>query len=1070
MRKRLFVALIALIGALPVIALTSPANASSEYPYSGPYFGASNLPPGCVRNMSENEPANGCYHMRTGLNALDSPQVDVVVMVPVSATAERDVRIMRQSVEMWEAGIDYLADRMELDWLAEGMDFHITVDTFDPADSSAGGEFTTYPIVDPEIVVIATNPVGGIGIGIEPVSFGAQEFEFLSEDMVPCHNVKNPFDFEYWENLPGFDSHHEERSGTYTEDCGGAGGNICFAVNGAIDPDPKAIDFFGLFDLVSHEFGHCLTVGHVGDGAEGSWGVLPSNDIMAYSKDPADGTKCVSTLDVEGVALRMSRYLDTNGDGQIDERDHLGANDHLGDGAGGTGFQVQHPRDHLYASSTGLPTDCPQPDQEAIPSAKTHWTPSPTDTSEAALTLSSPADGASSSAGVFQITGKVEHRSTVVSTPPTSPTGSFDDADDDASTPVTEILSFDTAATATHIDTTIHLSEIWPSPDVSSPVSYSVTIDGRKIDSFVRYPVVDGGVLTWDGAAYLEDGASAWDTEAKAVRFHISREYLANAGITSPYEVSVSANLGSIVNTPDDLAPETGSTVGIAASRSVAVPLVTPARAVAGEARTVTFEHEDGNTFYPEQSEAGTGGLLVDNGHDFALQLPETSDITFSLEWTDETGGSDLDLSVSGARHGRAASFEANPEVLEVQDALGVVDIRVSPSMITNPLGVNYTLTARIVPDPNGDGDSDGVADPVDDCPMHPGIASDGCSRRDEQVIVYVDGKQVGSQHVETIDGSDTFSTSIVIPAGRHEVTVVWDDDGEQLARRTLFLHRAGAGPVSDTPDGGTPPPPAADPGTAPSHRASPPQSGYWMVAREGTVFAFGDARWMGNAPVGSTDAVDVEATPSRAGYWVVDAAGHVFSFGDAAYFGGSTGLLRGESVTSMSATPTGKGYWLFTTQGRVKAFGDAKLHGDMSGTKLNGPVLDSIPTPSGNGYYMVASDGGVFTFGDARFAGSMGATKLNAPVQSLVPDADGDGYWLVASDGGIFSFAADFFGSMGSVRLNKPVTGMVGSTTGHGYLMVAEDGGIFTFGDVVFRGSLGASPPPFPITSVAGV
>jgi hypothetical protein len=56
----------------------------------------------------------------------------------------------------------------------------------------------------------------------------------------------------------------------------------------------------------------------------------------------------------------------------------------------------------------------------------------------------------------------------------------------------------------------------------------------------------------------------------------------------------------------------------------------------------------------------------------------------------------------------------------------------------------------------------------------------------------------------------------------------------------------------------------------------------------------------------------------------------------------------------------------------------------------------------------------------------------------------------------------------MGSVALNKPVSGIVPSPTGHGYLMVAEDGGIFTFGDVPFWGSLGGSPPAWPITSVA--
>jgi hypothetical protein len=345
------------------------ASASPEEHYSGPYFGADNFPPGCIRDMSPTNPDNICHHMRTDLNGLDSPQVDVLVMIPVSPTAERDMRIMRQSVEMWEGGIDYLSDQMGLDWLGAGMDFHVTVDYFD-LTGGQGGEFTTYPIVDPEIVVIATNPVGGIGIGIDPV-----DFVFTNENQVPCHNVQNPFDFEYWENLPGFNDHHQERTGTYVEDCGGAGGNICFAINGAIDPVPGQIDFFNLFDLVSHEFGHCLTLGHVGDGAEGAWGVVPTNDIMAYHADPPGLNKCVSTLDVEVVAARMSSYLDVNGDGTVNAADRLLVNDQIGEG--GNPFQVQHPDDHLYASSTGSPLDCPQPDLGLLPGGRTDWTPTP---------------------------------------------------------------------------------------------------------------------------------------------------------------------------------------------------------------------------------------------------------------------------------------------------------------------------------------------------------------------------------------------------------------------------------------------------------------------------------------------------------------------------------------------------------------------------------------------------------------------------------------------------------------------------------------------------------------------
>ncbi|MFI5040322.1 MAG: PQQ-binding-like beta-propeller repeat protein, partial [Acidimicrobiales bacterium] len=242
---------------------------------------------------------------------------------------------------------------------------------------------------------------------------------------------------------------------------------------------------------------------------------------------------------------------------------------------------------------------------------------------------------------------------------------------------------------------------------------------------------------------------------------------------------------------------------------------------------------------------------------------------------------------------------------------------------------------------------------------------------------------------------------------------------------------------------------------------------GYWMLGANGSVYTFGDARYLGVArPV--APAVHLEPTPDAGGYWILDSGGHVYTFGDAGYFGGAAGRLAPfEVATSLSRTASGNGYWIFTNRGRALTFGDATFYGDMSGVALNGPVVGSVTTPSGNGYFMVATDGGVFTFGDAAFLGSMGATRLNAPVNSLVPTADGRGYWLVAGDGGIFTFGdAPFRGSMGAVRLNKPVIGMV--RYGTGYLMVASDGGIFDFSELPFLGSLGANPPPWPIVGVA--
>ncbi|MDQ1566154.1 MAG: hypothetical protein QOF96_1034, partial [Actinomycetota bacterium] len=197
------------------------------------------------------------------------------------------------------------------------------------------------------------------------------------------------------------------------------------------------------------------------------------------------------------------------------------------------------------------------------------------------------------------------------------------------------------------------------------------------------------------------------------------------------------------------------------------------------------------------------------------------------------------------------------------------------------------------------------------------------------------------------------------------------------------------------TTDPGTTDPGNTPPGTTPGD--TPPgtvqqasgRNGYWMLGSDGKVYAFGQAKALGNAtlPAG-LGAADLEATPTGNGYWIVDTAGAVYAFGDAVPQGGiQTGQLSpGEVVTSLSSTPKGLGYWIFTNKGRAVRFGDATFFGDMSKTPLAGPVLDSIPTPTGLGYYMVGSDGGIFAFGDAKFHGSMGGKKLNAPVQSLVP------------------------------------------------------------------------------------
>jgi hypothetical protein len=256
---------------------------------------------------------------------------------------------------------------------------------------------------------------------------------------------------------------------------------------------------------------------------------------------------------------------------------------------------------------------------------------------------------------------------------------------------------------------------------------------------------------------------------------------------------------------------------------------------------------------------------------------------------------------------------------------------------------------------------------------------------------------------------------------------------------------------------------------------AFPKRSGYWLVERDGTIYAFGDAEKY--PPVGKP-VIDAATDPGGHGLWVLAADGDVIVYGEAEDQGSASlkALAKGEHLATIAAhpgqtrkliTPGESGYWVFTDRGRVFPFGDAGYFGDLTTVALNGPIVASQSTPSGRGYQMIGSDGGVFSFGDGAFHGSMGDARLNRPVNGIAPDPDGDGYWLVASDGGVFGFDAGFAGSMGGKPLNAPIVEMV--PYGDGYLMLGSDGGVFNFSSLDFSGSLGSTPPDTPIVSVVG-
>ena len=140
-QKRTNLVMAVLVAVVSVITL-SAARAEEEH---GPYFGDGNVPacagrdgggaggrhrePGLLAGEHRDPglPPHAHRHERARLAGGRRARHGAGLAGRPSATCASCAR----PIEMWEGGIDYLARQMELDWLAEGMNFHITVDAVD---------------------------------------------------------------------------------------------------------------------------------------------------------------------------------------------------------------------------------------------------------------------------------------------------------------------------------------------------------------------------------------------------------------------------------------------------------------------------------------------------------------------------------------------------------------------------------------------------------------------------------------------------------------------------------------------------------------------------------------------------------------------------------------------------------------------------------------------------------------------------------------------------------------------------------------------------------------------------
>ncbi len=164
-------------------------------------------------------------------------------------------------------------------------------------------------------------------------------------------------------------------------------------------------------------------------------------------------------------------------------------------------------------------------------------------------------------------------------------------------------------------------------------------------------------------------------------------------------------------------------------------------------------------------------------------------------------------------------------------------------------------------------------------------------------------------------------------------------------------------------------------------------------------------------------------STSDGKGYWLVAADGGVFAYGDAAFAGSMGGTHLNAPIVGIAGNGDG-GYCWWPPTAACSPTASAAFHGSAGALRLVSPVVGIAALTNGSGYYLVAADGGVFAYGSAPFLGSALRHRRLArwsaspagptvgtrwPLRSVAPTPSAPGY----------------FGSPGSTPTTAPIIGI---------------------------------------------
>ena len=91
-------------------------------------------------------------------------------------------------------------------------------------------------------------------------------------------------------------------------------------------------------------------------------------------------------------------------------------------------------------------------------------------------------------------------------------------------------------------------------------------------------------------------------------------------------------------------------------------------------------------------------------------------------------------------------------------------------------------------------------------------------------------------------------------------------------------------------------------------------------------------------------------ATPNGLGYLLVAADGGIFNYGNARFAGSTGSIALNKPVVGMAVTTSG-GYFLVASDGGIFAYGGAVFAGSTGSIHLNKPIVGMAV--AANGYYL---------------------------------------------------------------------------------------------------------------------